>query len=61
MVRKEKPDPLGSQEQEGHKDPLAFLALQDCLSLESQDPKALQELKGQEASLVRKENKVFLV
>ena len=61
MVRKEKLDLLGSQEQEGHKDPPELLAPQDCLSLESQDHRALQELKGQEASLVRKENQVFLV
>lgn len=60
MVKKEKLDLLGSQEQEGHKDPPVFLALQDCLSLASQDHKALQELKVHGASLARRESQVFL-
>lgn len=60
MVKKEKLDLLGSQEQEGHKDPPALLARQDCLFLASQDHKALRELKGRGASPARRESQVFL-
>lgn len=58
MVRKEKLDLLGSQDQEGHRDPLALPAPRDCLCLASQAHKDLQELKGQGAPPVRRESQV---